>query len=265
MKKFDSHVHIFPDKLLGKVLPKLSVISNCPYHSDGTLNDALNKLKEAKVDDCLFLNIATNVKQEESVNNFAFELAEKGYNAFGSVHPDSPQKIETLHKIKEKGLKGIKIHPDYQGFTVDESKMSDIYAECQKLGLIVAMHAGWDPLSPNEVHCHPKNLRSVALSYPNLKIIAAHMGGMRLQSEVAKHLAGLDNVWFDTAFASFFMNSDELYELIKLHGVEKILFATDLPWSTAINESNLIENSKLNEDEKRAIYYYNAAKLLSLE
>ena len=91
------------------------------------------------------------------------------------------------------------------------------------------------------------------------------MGGMRLQSEVAKHLAGLDNVWFDTAFASFFMNSDELYELIKLHGVEKILFATDLPWSNAMNESNLIENSTLNEDEKRAIYYYNAAKLLSLE
>ena len=69
----------------------------------------------------------------------------------------------------------------------------------------------------------------------------------------------------DTAFASYFLNEAELYELIKLHGIEKILFATDFPWSTPDAETKLIESTPLTDDEKRAIYYYNAAELLNLE
>ena len=265
MKKFDSHVHIFPDKLLGKVLPKLSIVSGTPYYSDGTLADTVAKMKDYSVDGCLFLNIATNVKQENSVNNFAFELHDKGYNTFGSVHPDSPEAINTLHKIKELGLKGVKLHPDYQEFMVDDRKMEIIYKECEMLGLTVAFHTGFDPLSPNLVHCPPKSLSCVADAFPNLKIIAAHMGGMRKPEEVKAYLAGKKNVWFDTAFASYFLNEAELYELIELHGVEKILFATDFPWSTPDAETKLIESTPLTDDEKRAIYYYNAAELLNLE
>ena len=177
MRKFDSHVHIFPDKLMGKVLPKLSEVCKCPYYSDGTLNDTLIKLREYKVENCLFLNIATNVKQEESVNNFAFELHNKGFNAFGSVHPDSERRIEFLYKIKEQGLKGVKLHPDYQNFLVDDKNMEEVYKTCEKLGLIVVFHTGYDPYSPNLVHCSPESLSKVADSFPDLKIIAAHMGG----------------------------------------------------------------------------------------
>ena len=265
MKFFDSHVHIFPDKLKGKVLPKLSLVCNSEYFGDGTLSDTLIKMEEHKVDSCLFLNIATNVHQENSVNNFAFELKDKGFETFGSVHPDSPERIEMLYKIKEHGLKGVKIHPDYQGFMVDDVKMEEIYSVCQKLDLITVFHTGFDPYSPTLEHCPPKKLGKIADAFRDLKIIAAHMGGMRRPEEAKKHLCGKKNIWFDTAFASYFLNGNELYELIKLHGNDKILFATDFPWSTPEKERNLIENSKLTESEIEAIYYSNAAKLLNLE
>lgn len=265
MQKFDSHVHIFPDKLLGKVLPKLSLICNSPYYTDGSLSDALSKLENEGVNSCLFLNIATNVHQESSVNNFAFELKNKGYEAFGSVHPDSEAQKEMLYKIKEQGLKGIKLHPDYQGFNVDEDKMGEIYSLCEKLELIIAFHTGFDPLSPNHVHCSPESLSKVADSFPRLKIIAAHMGGMKKPDEVKKYLCGKKNVWFDTAYASFFLNEKEFYKLTMLHGVDKILFATDSPWSTPNKEIALIENSPLSVCELEEIYYNNAAKLLNLE
>ena len=265
MKKFDTHVHIFPDKLEGKVLPKLSLISGTPYYGTGILADTTEKMKNYGIDGCLFLNIATNVRQQASVNNFAFELCQKGYSAFGSVHPDAEDSIEMLHNIKEQGLKGVKFHPDYQEFMVDDKKMEAIYAECEKLGLIAAFHAGWDPLSPDLVHCPPERLKNVAEAFPKLKIIAAHMGGMKRKDEVKAYLAGRKNIWLDTAFASFSLTSDELFELIRLHGTERVLFATDFPWSTPDTESALIENTALTESEKEAIYYYNAAELLELE
>ena len=63
---------------------------------------------------------------------------------FGSVHPSHPDALKELERIHALGIKGIKFHPDYQYFFVDEERMFPIYEKCGKLGLIVVFHAGWD-------------------------------------------------------------------------------------------------------------------------
>lgn len=261
---FDSHIHIFPDKLKGKVLPKLGEISQSSYYRGETLQEALAENAEQGVSHALALHIATNPKQQSSVNDFAIASQTENLLCFGSVHPMADGKIEELHRIYENGLKGVKLHPDYQEFFTNDEKMADIYETCEKLGLIMTFHAGFDPYSPEIIHNPPKFMAEVAKAYPNLTLIAAHMGGMKMSDEVEKHLVGLKNVYFDTAMASTFLDVETFEKLVKLHGAEKILFATDSPWSKATDEKELIEKTSLSTQEKENIYYKNAFSLFNL-
>lgn len=270
MKKriiMDTHVHVFPDKLKGKVLPKLSEICGDPYHSDGTLDDTMQKLRADGCDSFLVLHIATNPKQQDNVNSFAVQVQEENEDvfSFGSIHYLNPNAVEDLYKIKAAGLKGIKLHPDYQGVMVDAPELQDIYRICEELGLIVAFHTGRDPYSPELVHCPPEKLALIADKYPKLTIIAAHMGGMKMADEVKKHLIDKDNVYFDTAFATSSISPEDMKELIRAKGVDKVLFATDFPWSTVPAERERLESLGLTEEELDKIYYKNAYKLLGLE
>ena len=222
MKIFDTHVHIFPDKLKGKVLPKLAEVCHSPYYSDGTFGDTVEKLGAAGCSGFLCLHIATNPKQQDNVNAFALEIQEQNENiyCFGSVHPDNPNAVDMLHKLKAAGIKGVKLHPDYQDFMVDDERLKPIYAACEELGLIVAFHAGRDPYSPDVVHNPPEKLAKIAEKYP---------------------------------------------KLIRRKGADRILFATDFPWSTVEAERKFLESLGLTEDELELIYYKNAFRLLDIE
>jgi predicted TIM-barrel fold metal-dependent hydrolase len=262
---FDTHVHIFPEKLKGKVLPKLGEISGTPYYSDGTLEFTLEAMKKSGCTHALTLHIATNPKQQKNVNDFAISSQQGNIYAFGSVHPDSPDAVDELYRINAAGLKGVKFHPDYQGFFVDDEKMDAIYRTCQELGLITVFHTGRDPVSPEIVHCSPAALANVALRYPEMKIIAAHMGGMEMPDEAAKYLCDKDNVYFDTAFATRTLDRNSMKALIGKKGTDRVLFATDFPWSTVSTEKELIDSLGLTEEDKEKIYWKNAFKLLKIE
>lgn len=259
---FDTHVHVFPSKLVGKVFGKLSEISSCEHYRDESLTSAMDLLKRGGGTHCLTLHIATNPAQMQAVNNFAAEIQGGNVLSFGSVHPKAENAVKELYRIKDLGLKGIKLHPDYQEFMADSGEMDDIYGTCEKLGLIVAFHTGLDPYSKDLVHCPPCAVRNIANSFTRLKIIAAHMGGMNRKDEFESDLAGCENVYIDTAMASTFIKPGEMRRLARLHGTERVLFATDSPWSTMENERNLVENAGFTKGELEGIYFENAMGLL---
>ncbi len=261
---FDAHTHFFPDKLKGKVLPKLSEVSGHEYFGDGTLEGTVKFQKDSGCRKFLALHIATNPTQQSAVNDFAISSQCENILNFGSVNHQSDNAVEELLRLYEAGIKGIKLHPDYQDYFVDDERMDEVYKTCEKLGLIITFHAGRDPYSPNIVHSHPKDIKKVATKFPNLKIIAAHMGGMNMSAEVLEHLVGLSNVYFDTAMCSEFLSKEMAEKIIRAHGVSKILFGTDLPWSTIEREKELIDSLDLSIDEKEMIYYKNAEKLFKL-
>lgn len=264
MKFFDSHLHFFPDALAPKTLPKLSEICGCPYYSDGSRRNTLEKLKGWGCDGGMALHIATTEHQESSVNRFAVESQGNGIYCFGSVFPGAADYKEQLEFVKSSGLYGIKLHPDYQGFFIDEDRACHVYEEAQRLGLPIAFHTGFDPVSPTVAHCPPDRLAKIAREFPGLTIIAAHMGGMDMAEDAAKYLAGRENVYFDTAFASHFLTAPQLRELIQLHGADRVLFATDCPWSTFPDEKNLLLGAGLSAVELEKIAFRNAEALFGI-
>ncbi len=260
----DMHVHIFPDKLAKRALTNLARVCKCQYLTDGTVSGTSEKLREWGVDACAALSIATKPTQQTSLNNWAASVQNERIHCFGSVHPDSPHAVEELKRIKLLGLRGVKLHPDYQNFFIDEAKMFPIYEAISELGLPVTFHTGRDPLSPNLAHATPKAVARIADLFPRMKIIAAHLGGMVMYDEAEELLAG-KNIYLDTAMSARLCPSEQFERIVKKHGSERILFGSDCPWSRSCDEFEYIEKTRLSTEEKENIYWRNAARLLSLD
>ena len=134
--------------------------------TDGTAAGLLAHMDSRGVEKAVVLGIATNPRQQKNVNDFAASICSDRLIAFGSVHPDAPDALEELHRIHALGLRGVKFHPEYQDFFVDEKRMLPIYELCDRLGLVVLFHAGVDIGYPNPVHCPPKRLAQVLSAFP---------------------------------------------------------------------------------------------------
>jgi len=280
----DIHTHIFPDKIAAEVIEKLSRTSRARYFSDGTLNGLLESMKNFGIDVSVVLPVATAPRQVVKINDFAAQINEKfsaqGIIYFAAMHPDFEDFKNELSRVKNLGLKGIKIHPIYQGANLDDKKFLQILYRAAELDLIVITHAGLDIGFPGIVGCSPKMARHVVEEIGDFKFILAHMGGWKNWDEVAVELAGT-NIFMDTAFSTGkiparsdfvwkaedlnLLNVEEFMKLYKIFGAEKILFGTDSPWSSPVESIDFIKNLPISDVEKNKILGGNSEKILQME
>ena len=260
----DFHTHAFPDAVAPRAMDKLSFVSGglIPY-TDGTAEGLLSRMREDGVDLSVVLSIATNPHQQRAVNDFAAALNEReGLVAFGSVHPDAPDAMEELERIADMGLRGVKLHPDYQGFSVDEDRMIPLYKNISSLGLITVFHAGVDYGFSPPYGATPEKMAR-ALRHIDSPVVAAHLGGVGCYTDVLRYLCG-ENLYFDTAFTFSMLPKYYAEKIIEAHGTDNILFGTDCPWHTAALERRLIETLSLSDEDKEKIYSGNAKRLLGI-
>ena len=258
----DFHTHCFPNKIAKMAIEKLSFSSGgLMPNTDGTLLSLKALMKEQGVDKAVVLSIATNACQQKSVNDFAASV-NNGVDifAFGSVFPHSENIIGELERIKDLGLSGVKFHPDYQGFYVDDIKMKPIYKKISELSLITIFHAGADYGFAPPYGATPERMAR-ALNWFSSPVIAAHWGGVNYGKEVIKFLCGKD-IYLDTSFGYGTMPKYYAEKIIEKHGTDKLLFGTDTPWHTLKMEMSLLNSLKLSPEDMEKITHKNAEKLL---
>jgi len=157
-------------------------------------------------------------------------------------------------------LKGIKLHPDYQDFFIDEERLYPIYEACSELELPIVFHAGWDCYSPDVIHAVPAASAKVAADFPKLKMVLAHFGGLRLWDDVETFLTGLENVYFDTAMAATYMQDPGIaMRIINKHPIENIFMGSDCPWEAPDRSAAFVESLPISDDRKEKILGQNAA------
>ena len=265
MEYIDFHVHAFSEKIAERSISALADTIQKPPATDGTITDTKEKMKQWGVDGFVLMSIATKPSQHEVCNNWAASQRTDSVFPFGSVHPDGEDVFAELERIKALGLYGIKFHPDYQEFFVDEERMFPIYRKCGELGLPVTLHSGLDPVSPDFVHCTPRTAVKALEAAPDTTFILAHLGGFGMWDEVESVLAGnFGNLYLDTAITGSYTAEDQLYRIIKKHGADKILLASDCPWDTTDITIAKIKRLGLSAEEQRKIFSENAVKLLKL-
>ena len=263
----DFHTHNFPDALAPKAMASLKI--NCAAnpdivaHTDGTASDAERLLRSSGVDRAVVCNIATNARQENKVNSYSISLLESDFFIpLGSLHPDSENKREELTRLKDAGIKGIKLHPDYVGIELSDPRYDEIFSLLCEYGMFCVVHAGYDPISPEKQHATPEMFRAVIDKYPDLKLVAAHTGGFSNADGVLKHLVGT-NIYLDTSLSSLREGEKELlYKILSTHDENRLLFGTDTPWTEPASEIEFIKNAPISDERREKIFFKNALKLL---
>ncbi len=265
----DFHTHCFPDAVAEKAIPKLSAIGNILNITNGTVSDNLRKMDEDGVDISVVCNIATNPRQMTNVNNFAIDLnnTQKRMIALGSVNPHCDEEVikKELKRLRNAGIKGIKIHPDYMETTIDSDKFDPIFKGCIENGLFVITHAGNDFYSPNFMHAPPEAIACVINKFPEMRLVAAHLGGFKCWDTVLRMLCG-KNIWLDTSLLCAPEADIELGKrVICEHDPDKLLFGSDTPWYGADSEKIALESLELSADLYEKIYSKNAIRFLDLD
>lgn len=279
----DIHTHTFPERIASRTLNLLAGAAHLKPQSDATNPGLLASMKRAGVDRSVILPVATKPTQVEKINTAAYEAnqvyAEKGIFSLGGMHPEYENWYDELKRVRDLGLKGIKIHPVYQGVDLDSERFLDILKRCAELDLIVITHAGDDIGFPGVVHCSPDMCLHAAEEIPQLKLVLAHMGGWHCWKEVCEKLVNTD-VLLDTAFSfplvhkqndghwsqdePWMLAEQEFLEMVKLFGAERILFGTDCPWADQEEYVKLFQSLPLSAYEYERIMGANAAELLGL-
>lgn len=262
----DFHTHAFNPKVAERAIEKLEQISGLKAYTRGSVDGLINRFDEWGVDAGVMLSIATKPTQQQVINDWAAEINDTNSRilAFGSVHPDAKDAPDEIQRIKELGLYGIKLHPDYQNFMVDDPRLDEIYECITEAELPVIFHAGYDCMSPELIHCPPERSANMLKRHPKMKVILAHLGANEYWQDVYDLLAGTDGeVYFDTSFTA--NCPDELMlKIIRKHGAERILLASDCPWESTQKMIEKLLRLDLGDAEREAIMDKNAARLLHL-
>jgi len=260
----DFHTHAFPDKLAHGAIDGLAKASGYVPETDGTIAGLLAKMDAWGVDLSVVANIAVTPRSEQKVNDFAIATNDMHrIAALGSVHPASAHAISEIHRLKEAGIRGIKLHPEYQEFDIDDKAAYPIYETCEQLGLFILFHAGWDVAYPESRRAYPDRAIRVIRDFPHLKLILAHFGANHAADEVFSTLVGT-HAYFDISLVYELLTPETVETIIRAHGADKILFGTDCPWGNPAKVQAILAATTLTDVQKEQICWKNAASLLGI-
>lgn len=266
----DFHAHAFPDAIAERSIAYLSAQASVPAFSDGTTRGLAEAASRVKADYALVLPVVTKPSQFHSVNAFAKRINEGEFDAcgvkllsFGGIHPDDEDIAGEIAAIKTMGLKGIKLHPDYQDTFIDDKKNLLIIEKAAEAGLLVSVHAGLDYGFQDCTHCTPARAKKMLSLTGADNVILAHMGGFAMWQEVYDLLVG-QKVYFDTGVVARYMDKRLATDIVCAHGADKVLFATDSPWASYEESVEFVASLDLSDEQKNMIYGGNAARLLGL-
>lgn len=274
----DMHTHVFPEKIAKRAIENLERTADEGAGKDGalraktygTLDGLKRSMRENGIDASVVLPVATKPSQFESINLYASEINGKdGIVSFGGIHPECDNIFEKLSYVKSLGLRGVKVHPDYQSCFADDERYLETVEACIKLGLYITFHAGWDIGYPEPMHCSPEAFRNAYAPlferYPSEKdephVILAHLGGVTTPKRTLESLCGLP-IYLDMAFTLENMQTSDIMDIIRAHGADRVLFATDSPWSDQGECKKKFLELPLTDEEKDLIAYKNAMRIL---
>ncbi|MDD6268824.1 MAG: amidohydrolase family protein [Oscillospiraceae bacterium] len=247
----DAHAHIFPDKIADKATEGISNFYNLPMSHKGSMEELLASGDKAGLDGYLVCSTATHPAQSEAINTFISEVCNKYPQCIGfaALHPYSETLEDEFERILKMPFKGIKLHPDFQEFNIDDRKVYPMYEMIESAGLPVLMHMG----DATKRFSTPDRLAKMLNDFPKIRIIAAHLGGYRRWEEAADILKPSDRLRLDTSSCLGFMPPEDAVRYIHRHGAENCFFGVDFPMWDHKEELERFFRLNLSDTENRKI------------
>lgn len=245
----DAHTHVWPDKLAARALSTAAL--DMPTVGDGTVNGLLQALDTAGIEQAVCLAVADTSTRVKAANNFVSTLDDR-LIGFGTIHVDlSPELL--LEDLRRHKLVGIKIHPLFQRYALDDPRLLKILDVLQE-EFIVVVHVGAGKDTETNKLCSPLKAKNLLRQLPKLRLIACHFGGFRALDEAVEHLVGttatLDTSWPPSLGH---LAPTEVRQLIEKHGPERIVFGSDWPMADPVAEVAAIEALNLSPEATQLV------------
>jgi len=257
----DFHAHAFPDEVASSAIPYLEEEGGVKAKHDGRIASLLNLMDRQGVEQSVICCIATRPSQFEAIVSWSKQIRNERIIPFPSFHPDDPEMLPHIEQIKSAGFKGIKMHPYYQNFFLDDEKMFPAYEKIAEQNLILVMHTGFDIAFPRIRRCDPKQILNVVTRFPDLKMVTTHLGAWQQWAEVEKMLAG-KKIYMDISYTLDQIDPEAARRIILKHPKEYILFGTDSPWSGAQDTYKNLQTLQLGDEREELILRKNGLALL---
>lgn len=265
MRIIDFHTHCYTDALAERAMRKLAESGGIAYYHDGTVRGLIRSASDAGVDLSVVMPIATKESQNTTINTWAAEVQEENDSllCFGTVYPFTSDYKAVVAQIVELGLKGVKFHPEYQSFHIDDRAVYPLYEEIAKAGLPMLFHTGGDVAYKPPFLAEPKAVYQMATDFAGATIVAAHVGGYEFWDEAAE-LLPQTGILVDLAASAEQLQGEHLRRIIEKWGSERVLFATDSPWFPQKLCIDALYSAGLREEDYENIFHRNAERLLKL-
>ena len=261
MKIIDFHAHIYPEKIAAKAVESIGDFYSIHMSGEGTSKALIENGEKCGITNYLVHSVAVTAANVVAINNFiSAECKEHNeFIGFGTMHADFEDKIKEAERMKELGLKGVKIHPDTQKYNIDDERMYELYDYLRQNDMPLLIHTG----DYRYDYSHPRRLKNILKLFPGITAIGAHFGGWSV-CDLAYEFLGEENCYIDTSSSFAFLGLKRAEELIRMYGAERVLFGTDFPMWEAESEIEAINSMNLTEDERQLIFYKNAENILKV-
>ncbi|WP_405265950.1 amidohydrolase family protein [Methanobrevibacter sp.] len=263
-KIINSHCHIYPEKIADKAVLGIRNFYDLDMSLNGKLDDLLRDGNEVGVTHYLVHSVATTPKQVKSINEFIAQAVNTHpdlFTGFGTLHPDSDDIQGDFDYLIELGLKGVKLHPDFQQFAMNEERAFRIGEVVSKANVPMLVHCGDFRYN----YSNPKQIKPFLERFPEITFIGAHFAGWSMWEEATRQLSDFENLYVDLSSSLYALTPETALELIHAYGADRVLWGTDYPMWESVSEMEYFNKIDLTDKERQQILYDNAAKLLKLE
>ena len=184
---------------------------------------------------------------------------------FGSVNPVLPQWEEDLRRCAEvHGMKGIRLHPNYHGYTLDDGRFKALLEQAAAAKLVVQLVVTME----DERMMHPlmqvphvdiAPLAEVVASVPGLRLVLLN-AFRAARGEVIDKLVATKQVWFDIAWLEGIAGIDAMSKQIPL---DRLVFGSYAPFFYFESSLFKLKESALSDETLALIQGGNAAGLIN--
>ncbi len=277
--KVDVHTHIWPDRIAAATLESMTRTVGLESIAPNTIAGIKAHMADSGVDKSIVLGVVERADQVRRANDWLISIQDEQLVPFGAMHPDLEDKGAEIARLRESGIKGVKLHPIINGFYPDDPKMFPIYEEMGE-SMVLAIHCGRMPRTqglrsehraenraePQPVFAAPERIMNVVRQFPKLRVIALHLGGFYMLDEAERELIGRENILIDTTWPPSLreLTPQTLTSIINKQGAHKVCFGTDFPLASQSSEAEYIQSLPLPDSAREGILGENARQFIGL-
>lgn len=260
----DCHCHIYPEAIVSRAVEAIEGFYDYRYKGfDGKTETMIKNGKASGVGHFIVFSVATTPHQVHSINSFIAECVRQSGGVFtglGTLHPYSDNLKADFDELIALGLRGVKLHPDFQKIAIDDPYCQEIYRLCS--GKIpVLLHTG----DYRYDYSNPERMKKMLYMFPDCTFIGAHFGGWSVWDEAVAKLSSYPNFYVDTSSSFSDISPEKAKQLIKAYTPDRVLFGTDYPLGNSEKETAMLKAAVENKQDLCKILYKNAAKLFGVK